>query len=166
VVALGLLGVAVALGLSGCAGRSITEGVFRSTKGYRVTIPGGDWVVVDVSRADLELRHRDGAAGMLVHALCDRRVTGRPAGALSQQLLAGLRDRAILEQEDISLNGHAGTRRVVEARASGAGSRVRVETVTVTDARCVYDLAYAAPAGAFASRHADFDRFVASFVKE
>jgi hypothetical protein len=43
---------------------------------------------------------------------------------------------------------------------------VRAETVTVVDARCVYDLIYAAPGAAFAGRHADFDRFVASFLRE
>jgi hypothetical protein len=165
-VAIGLLGVAVGLGVSGCAGRLITDGVFRSTKGYRVTVPGPDWTVVDSSRADLELRHRDGSAGMLVNALCDGGVTRRPAGALAHQLLAGLRDREIVRRVEVSVNGRTGTRMVVEALAAGPGSRVRIETVTVADAHCVYDLIYAAPAAAFAGRYADFDRFVASFVRE
>jgi hypothetical protein len=166
VVAIGLLGVAVGLGLSGCAGRRITDGVFRSTKGYRVTVPGPDWAVVDSSRADLELRHRDGSAGMLVNALCEGGVTRRPANALAQQLLAGLRGREIVERVEVAVNGRTGTRMVVEALPAGPGSRVRIESVTVADARCVYDLIYAAPAAAFAGQHADFAQFVASFVRE
>jgi hypothetical protein len=165
VVAVGLLGMAVGLGLTGCAGRRITDGVFRSTKGYRVTVPGPDWAVVSASRADLELRHRDGNAGMLVNADCDRR-EARPAGALAHQLLIGLRDREIIERGDVSLNGRRGARLIVEAQAAGPGPRVRAESVTVADGRCVYDLIYAAPRAVFAGRHADFDRFVASFRRE
>jgi hypothetical protein len=165
VVAVGLLSVAVGLGLSACAGRRITDGVFRSAKGYRVTVPGPAWAVVESSRADLELRHREGGVGMLVNAVCDRRATTRSAGALTHQLLAGLRDREIVERGTVSVNGRAGSRVVLEALA-GPGARVRIETVTVANARCVYDLIYAALAGAFAERHADFDRFVASFVEE
>ena len=64
-----VLGAIVAL--AGCgAGRRIENGVYHSTKGYRVTVPGADWVVADASRADLELRHRDGAAAMLANAQC------------------------------------------------------------------------------------------------
>jgi hypothetical protein len=165
VVAVGLLGIAVGLWLTGCAGRRISDGVFRSSKGYRVTVPGSDWEVVSGSRADLELRLRDGSAGMLVNAACDRRA-GTPAGALAHRLLIGLRDREIIERGDVSINGRRGTRLVVETLAAGPGPRVRVETVTVADGRCVYDLIYAAPRAVFASRHADFDRFVASFLRE
>jgi hypothetical protein len=158
--------MAVGFGLSGCAGRRITDGVFRATKGYRVTVPGPDWAVVDSSRADLELRHRDGSAGMVVNAVCDHRAPPRPAGALAQQLLAGLRDREVIERGEVMVNGRRGARMVVEALAAGVGSRVRIEIVTLADARCVYDLIYAAPDAAFAGRHADFDRFVDSFAGE
>jgi hypothetical protein len=41
-----------------------------------------------------------------------------------------------------------------------------VVAVTVVDARCVYDLVYAAPREAFDGARADFDRFVASFERE
>jgi hypothetical protein len=156
----------VGFGLSGCAGRRITDGVFKATKGYRVSVPGPDWAVVDSSRADLELRHRDGSAAMLVNAVCDRRATTRSAGALAQQLLAGLRDREMIERGEVSVNGRRGARMVVEAQAGGPGSRVRIEIVTLADARCVYDLIYAAPGATFADRYADFDRFLASFVGE
>lgn len=165
-VTIGLLGVAVGLLLGGCAVRRITDGVFRSAKGYRVTVPGPAWSVVESSQADLELRHAGGRAGMLVNAVCESRKATQPARVLTRRLLIGLRDREVIERGPVSVNGRGGTRVVVEARAGEAGPRVRIETVTVADTRCVYDLIYAAPAAAFAREHADFDRFVASFVRE
>jgi len=61
------------LALTACAGRRIENGVYHSTKGYRVTLPGADWAVAAESKADLELRHQDGMAAMLAHAECDDR---------------------------------------------------------------------------------------------
>jgi len=166
VVAGGLLGAVVALLVAGCAGRRIEHGVFYSTKGYRVRIPGPEWTVVDQSRADLELRTRDGRAGMLANATCEAQVARRPADVLQRQLLLGLRDRRLVERGEVIAAGRPGTRTVVEAGALGHDARVRIETVTVTDPRCVYDLIYAAPVDVFAARRADFARFVASFTVE
>jgi hypothetical protein len=165
-LALGLAGALGALALVGCAGRRITEGVYHSDKGYRVRIPGADWTVVDRSRADLELRHRDGAAGIVVNALCEGPAARRPAGALTSQLLAGLRQRRTIERVDVALDGRRGTRTVLEAQAAGAGSRFWIDTVTVTDARCVYDLIYAAPLERAADHRADFDQLLNSFATE
>jgi hypothetical protein len=159
----GALGV---LALAGCAGRRITDGVFHSDKGYRVRIPGADWVVVDRSRADLELRQRDGEAGIVVNALCEGKIVQRPAGVLRSQLLAGLRERKTIERTAVSLDGRQGTRTVVEGQTEKSGSRFWIDTVTITDARCVYDLIYAAPVGAAAEHHADFDRLLSSFATE
>ena len=48
--------VAILTWLAGCAGRRLDNGVYRSEHGYRVTVPGPDWKVVESSGADLELR--------------------------------------------------------------------------------------------------------------
>jgi len=164
VVAVGLLGAVVALLAAGCAGRRIEHGVFYSTKGYRVRIPGPEWTVVDESRADLELRARDGRAGMLAHAICEAQTARRPGDVLQRQLLFGLRDRRVVERGEVTVADRRGTRTVVEAAAGNDGSRIRIETLTVTDPRCVYDLIYAAPIDVFAERQEDFARFVASFT--
>ena len=165
-LALVLAGALGALALSGCAGRRITEGVYHSDKGYRVRIPGPDWMVVDRSPADLELRHRDGAAGIVVNALCEGRAARRPVGVLRSQLLAGLRERRMIERGEVSLDGRRGTRTVVEGQAVVPGPRFWIDTVTVTDARCVYDLIYAAPVETAVGHRADFDRLVGSFATE
>ena len=158
------MSLAVAL-LAGCAGQRIEGGVFRSPKGYHVRLPGADWTVVDKSRADLQLQHREGAAGILANATCTGGA-GRPSDrVLLRQLTAGLRERTVLERHEVSLDGRVGTRTVLEA-AGADGRRVRVETYLLTDARCVYDLIYAAPVEDFEARHGDFERFIETFATE
>jgi hypothetical protein len=53
---------------------------------------------------------------------------------------------------------------VLEAGVADGGGRVRIDAVTVTDSRCVYDLIFVAPLAVFAERQADFAAFVASFT--
>ena len=154
------------LALAGCAGRRIEDGVFHSPTGYRVAIPGPEWTIVESSRADLELRHRDGGAGMLANAGCAEEVARRPPARLSMHLLAGLGSRTVLERGEVALAGRPAAHAVVEARAEGAASRVRIETYTLTDGRCVYDFIYAADVAAFAARRGDFTRFLGSFTTE
>ncbi|MGH2392766.1 MAG: hypothetical protein ACRDGH_04610 [Candidatus Limnocylindria bacterium] len=163
-VTVALLGPVLALLVAGCAGRRIEQGVFYSTKGYRVRIPGPEWMVVDESRADLELKARDGRAGMLANAICEAHVARRPVDVLQRQLLLGLRNQRVVERSEVIVAGRAGTRAVLEARAADNGEHVRIGTVTVTDTRCVYDLIFVAPVSAFAERQADFAAFVASFT--
>lgn len=162
-----MVGVAAALALLvGCAVRRIDNGVFRSPKGYRVTIPGPDWVVVESSRADLELRHRGAEAGMLVHATCRATAGRRPPAVLARQLLAGLRERRILERREAVVDGLPATRALLEATSGPDGARMKIEAYVLADGRCAYDLIYAAPPAAFEGGQADFERFVATFLRE
>jgi hypothetical protein len=55
---------------------------------------------------------------------------------------------------------------VVEGRMRDSRERVRIESYMVKDRRCVYDLLYVAPPGAFESSRGDFERFVGSFAPE
>ncbi|HSE93577.1 MAG TPA: hypothetical protein VLF19_09745 [Methylomirabilota bacterium] len=162
-----VLGLVAALALAtGCAGRRVEHGVFHSPKGYRAALPGDAWSVVNGSRADLELRHASGRAGMTVNATCDPAVARRPAAQLTRALFAGLRDRSDVEHGDAVVGGRTAARTVVEGRAGMDGDRLRVEALTVVDGGCVYDLLYAAPTESFDAWHDDFMRFAASFAKE
>jgi hypothetical protein len=158
--------VAIVTALAGCAGRHLDNGVYRSEHGYRVTVPGSGWTVVEPSQADLELRRADGRAGMLVAATC-RRATARQRYAdLGRHLLLGLRERETLEEHETSLAGRHGVHVVVEGRMRDSSERVRIESYTVKDGRCVYDLLYVAPPATFESSREDFARFVRSFAAE
>jgi hypothetical protein len=160
-----VLGAAIAL--AGCAGgRRIDHGVYHSTKGYRITVPGADWLVAEDSRADLELRHHDGMAAMLANAQCDAAAKSRSADLLLVHLLIGIRDRETLEQEEVSLNGRRALRRVLDGRLDRDDTPTRIEAYVMKDDRCVYDFVYAAPAPSFDAWRAQFRRFVESFAME
>ena len=163
--------LALALGavivLAGCAtGRRIESGVYHSAKGYRLTMPGADWAIAAESQADLELRHQDGMAAMLANADCDEAARSRNSGLLLGHLLIGIRDRATIEQNEVSVNGQQALHRVLDARTSADGAPTRIEAYVVKDQGCIYDFAYAAPPASFETWRPDFHRFVQSFTKE
>ena len=158
--------VAILTWLAGCAGRRLDNGVYRSEHGYRVTVPGPDWTVVESSRADLELRRADGRAGILAAATCREGIARLRYPDLERHLLLGLRERETLEESEASLAGRPGVHVLVEGRMHDSTERVRIESYTVKDGRCVYDLLYAAPADTFDSSRGDFGRFVQSFAAE
>lgn len=156
----------IVIAVTGCAGRRLQDGVYRSEHGYRIAVPGADWLVVDDTDADLELRRVDGQAAMLAAATC-RPLTARTRYAdLGRHLLLGLRERETLEDGEVSLAGRTGAHLVVEGRMRDSRQRVRIESYTVKDNRCVYDLLYVAPPEVFESARADFERFVRSFAAE
>jgi hypothetical protein len=158
--------VAIVTALAGCAGRRLQDGVFRSEHGYRVSVPGPDWVIVDESPADLELRRTDGQAGMLAAATCQPLTTRQRYADLGRHLLLGLRERETLEDGEASLAGYRGVHMIVEGRMRGSRERVRIESYTLKDDRCVYDLLYVAPPATFDASRADFERFVGSFAAD
>ena len=157
---------AAALALGACAGRRIEHGIYHAPSGYRVALPGEGWNVVDDSRADLELRQRAAPAGMLVNALCDARVTHHGWDVLTRQLLLGLRERVVVETNDVPVNGRVAFHRLLEGRMRDSDERVRIESYTLKNDRCVYDLLYVAAPEAFEAGRAAFRRFVESFAKE
>jgi len=162
-----MVGLLAVLALtSGCGGRRIEQGVYHSPKGYRTAVPGDVWSVVDDSRADLELRHASGQAGMTVNASCDPAVARRPPPLLQRALVAGLRDRTIVERGDTVVGGRTVSRMLIEGHLGVDGRVVRVEALTFVDGGCVYDLLYAADADSFAAWHPDFVRFATSFARE
>ena len=152
--------------LAGCAGRRLHDGVYRSDHGFRVTVPGPRWAVVNGSRAELELRRSDGVAGMLAHATCRPDTARRNFDLLERHLLLGLRDRATLEEGETDLAGRRAAHLVVEGRPRDGEGRMRIESYVLKDGRCVYDLLYVAPPDEFDGGRADFRRFVQSFAME
>jgi hypothetical protein len=147
--------------LAGCATAArIEEGVFHSPKGYRVTLPGGAWTMMEDGRADLQLRHRDGRAGIAVNAGCGADRARGPLDVLARHLLSGFRDRSVIVREDLSVNGKVARHTVVEGRLGDGGERTTVEVYVLRDDRCLYDFLYAAPRETFEAGRADFERLV------
>lgn len=159
-------GAGIALLLTACAGRQPPPGVYHSNKGYRVSLPGQDWQFVRGSRADLELRHRQARAGILVNASCAPRSTSPTVSVLSREILAGFSDREVHERDVASVAGREAAHMVVEGRGGPRSDRVRVELYVAQDDRCVYDLLYAAAPGDFATWREDFRRLVGTFALE
>ena len=160
------LALGAVIAFTACAGRRIENGVYHSDKGYRLTLPGSEWSVAADSKADIELRHQDGLAAMLANAECDDRAKSRSAGLLLGQLLIGLRDRATIEENEVSLDGRQALHRVLDGRVAADGAPTRIEAYVLKEQGCVYDFAYAAPPASFEAWRADFRRFVESFAKE
>jgi len=160
------LAVVAAVVVSGCGAKRIENGIFHSPKGFRVDLPERDWTVRVEGPADLELRRRDAPGGIMVNAVCNRGLPRRPLGALAFQLLAALRDRAVLTREEVRVNGLPAAHSLLEGHLADGDERVRVGSYVMKDERCVYDLVYVAPTAAFADGRADFERLAATFRVE
>lgn len=146
-----------------CSAHRTEGGVFYSSKGYRVTLPRvSGWEMAPDGSADLELRRRAFRAGILVNATCEGKAPTRPLAVLGRHLTFGIRDKQVLESDALTVAGHQALRVLLEGWLDDAP--VRVEAYVVKGERCVYDLVYVAPPGAFSRGLEDFRAFVRSFA--
>ena len=158
--------LAVVLLVCGCAVKRIENGVYHSPKGYRVAVPNAQWTLVNEGPADLTLRHHGSAAGMAINAVCEGAAPRRAPAVLARQLQIGLRDRRVIERTSVEVGGRPASRVVVEGRLEDSTDSVRIESFSMTNARCLYDFLYVAPPAAFAATRGDFASFVDSFETE
>ena len=153
---------------SGCANATrghLERGVFQAAEGFRVTVPGPQWEVAANGKAELELRHRVTAAGILANAECDAGITTRDLDVLTRRLFVGMRARRTIENGAATVAGVPAAHAVMETQAGPEADRLRVEAYVMKDERCVYDLVYVAPREAFDASRGDFQRFVDSFAR-
>jgi hypothetical protein len=142
-----------ALLLAGCGGGRFLNGAYvDEAKGFRVALPPG-WERVPMEGADLALRQPGGGATLAVAASCPPAEEAEPA-ILTRHLLFGLRQREVLRQEPVSLDGATGLRTLVSARAAGAP--ILVQSVVVRRGDCLYDLLAVARPEAAAGGEAAF----------
>ena len=158
-----LAGLGALLLAAGCAGARVEDGVFRSPKGYRVSLPP-EWRPAADGDADLTLRRGTSTAGMLVDATCDGAARRRPSALLARHLTFGLTDRQAVVREAIEVKGRRGARTALRGRIDGV--EVAVEAVVVEDARCVFDFLYLAPPPEFAAGQPAFRAFVESLTPD
>ena len=103
---------------------------------------------------------------MAVNAVCEGVVSRRAPGVLARQLQIGLRDRRVIERTSVEVGGRPASRVVVEGRLEDSTESVRIESLSMTNERCLYDFLYVAPPGAFEAARGDFASFVHSFGME
>lgn len=154
--------LAALLAAAGCTADRIERGVFHSQKGYAVSVPGSGWQVTRDSEADLELKRTAPPGGMLAAATCDERIARREPERLVRHLTFGLKHRADVHTEPLTVGGRTGARSTLRGTLDGA--EVAVEAVSLKDERCVYDFLYVAPVAAFESGRPDFQAFVESLT--
>ena len=160
-LALALLSLALAV--AGCATSDRIEGgVFHSSKGYAVSLPGGEWQVAAGAESDLELRRAAPAGGMLADATCGGRVADRPAPLLVRYLTFGLKHRTDVRTDDVVVKGRRGARSTL--RGTLDGKDVAVDAVTLKEGGCVYDFLYVAPVDDFDAGRLAFQIFVESLT--
>ena len=156
-----LLGVALAVTACATADR-IEGGVFHSSKGYAVRLPGGEWQVASGAEADLELRRAAPAGGMLADATCEGRALSRPAPLLVRQLTFGLKHRTDVRTDEVVVKGRRGARSTL--RGTLDGKEVAVDAVSLKEDGCVYDFLYVAPVDDFDAGRLAFQIFVESLT--
>jgi len=151
----------VAVVLAGCSASRIENGVFYSSKGYQLSLPGNGWAVLSGGDAELELQRKNPDGGMLADATCEAKTVTRPLNVLTRHLTFGLQDRVLTDRGPLTVDGRPAQRVLVHGNMDG--QPVGVEAVVVKGERCIYDFLYVAPAASFEAGRGDFQAFVQSF---
>lgn len=129
--------VLAALLLTGCGGGRFLNGAYLDeAKGFRVALPPG-WERVQVEGADLALRGPGGAVTLAVAASCPPAEEAEPP-ILTRHLFFGLRQRELLRQEPVSVDGATGLQTLLRAKVAGAP--ILVQAVVIRRGNCLYDL--------------------------
>jgi hypothetical protein len=142
---------------TGCGGGRFLNGAYLDeAKGFRVALPPG-WERVRVEGADVALREPGGAVTLAVAASCPPAEEAEPA-ILTRHLFFGLRQRELLRQERVIVDGATGLQTVLSARVGG--TPVLVQSVVVRRGNCLYDLLTVARPEAAAGGEAAFGAFL------
>ena len=153
--------ISLAALLAGCAaGRVVGGGYENPITGFRIPLPPAPWVRVSIPDVEVAFRHPSAAGTIAAFSSCEgpRRA---PLRILARHLFFGLKERAVLEQGPVSLDGAEALRTVM--RGDQEGSPVIVESVVVRRGACVYDLVLAATSNAYAALRPDFERMAAGW---
>ncbi len=154
-----LLALAAACG--GCATGRVVDGVYEnSATGFRIPVPPAPWVSVSLPDVDVAFQRPSAAGTIAAFSECgaSRRA---PLRVLARRLFFGLKERRVLHQEPLALDGAEALRTVI--RAEQDGSPVVVESVVARRGACGYDLVLAAPPDDYPALRPDFDRVAAGW---
>lgn len=147
--------------LAGCAAGRMVEGAYENpATGFRIPVPAAPWVPVTIPDVDVAFEHPSAPATIAAFSTCEgpRRA---PLRILARRLFFGLKEREVVEQAPVSLDGAEALRTVMHADQDGAS--VVVESVVVRRGPCVYDLVLAARPRIYPAVRPDFERLVAGW---
>src|SRR2546428_12722668 len=91
---------------------------------------------------------------MLANATCGDAIPAARLDVLSRHLLMGFQSRAIVEWEDVAVDGRRAAHAVLDGRLAAGAALPRVETYVMKDERRAYDFAPVAPPETFGTRRA------------
>ena len=147
--------------LGACAGASFDGEVYRDHDvAFRVGALGTGWERFRISEAALAFRH--GSNGTIVaNAMC-KDIEDVPLDVLINQALIGVGDKSELARTDVTLDGRAARRTQLTGTMDGVP--VALDLVVMKKNNCVYDFQLVTSPRDFASRQADFVRFISGFT--
>lgn len=149
----------LALMLAACATPLLREGetFVHREHGYRIAVPPESWRPLALEAADLAFSG-PGGARMSLGSRCG--IPLATPAVLSRHLVIGVRQRRLLAEGAVTLEGHSGWTRTYEIEFE---SRPRyLKSVTLVAGRCVYDWVLIAGADSQEAERA-FDRWWSSF---
>jgi len=157
VIAVGLLG-------AGCRSVSLNEGVVVTPDTrYRVGPIPADWHQVNLKDSDFSWVTSPPDYAFWVNSTC-KEYEDVPLVALNRQLLIGFTDVQKVQQRTAMLDGREAL--LSHYRASMDGVARELGLVVVRKNGCIYDFAYVAPVGQYASRLPQFQALVDGFATE
>ena len=128
---------------------------------YRVGAPGTGWAEVSQPKANVAWFHPGHDAVILVNSSCEG-VADSPLEGLTNDLLMGTTERAVLEQNRLAFSGREALE--TRARAKLDGVMRDMKLFVLKKDGCVYDVVFGAPAASFDAAEGGYARVKDGFV--
>lgn len=155
-------GVLAALA-AGCAAGRLADGAYvNPATAFRVPLPPAPWAPISLPEVDVAFRHPERPGTIAVFSACEGLERG-PLRILARRLFFGLKEREMVAQTPVSVDGAEAMRTVV--RGVLEGRPVVVESVVVRRGDCVYDMVLTAPPDSYPSLRADFEGMAAGWER-
>ncbi|MFN3466870.1 MAG: hypothetical protein ACK4WF_04110, partial [Candidatus Brocadiales bacterium] len=116
---------------------------------------------LEMEGADVAMEPASGGAAFAIFTPSRMKKEALPLETLSIQLLIEIKDKKIISRERLIIGGQPALKTLLEGKVEG--TRVRVESYTLTKGDLVYDIIYWGRPEEFQVHHEAFQRVVESF---
>jgi len=144
--------------LAACTSGKVIDGFYvDQAQGLKVPFLRDGWRRIELDGVLLAF-HDEARQGLIaLFQSCEGE--GRlPLRILARRLFFGLKEKQVLEQGFVSVDGSEAIHTLLQAEFEG--DEVKVSSYVVKKGGCVYDLVYLAPSSTFSMGLPDFERFV------